>query len=72
MKNTSVLKENDYLFSPLQAGNEPTSLTALQTFLAPYAGVIEAALWILWCAVLVYVIYRLLTLPNNNSEVGSQ
>lgn len=68
MGHTRLYTENGYLFTDVQIGNEPTSLTTLQSFLYPYVDLIEIGLWILWVVVLCFVIRRLISLSTNSSS----
>ena len=41
-------------------GNEPAHLTGLQTFMALHLGSIEFILWIVWVAVLLFMMRQLI------------
>lgn len=68
MESSTAIKENEYIFSAIQVGNEPAMLTPLQSFLEPYVDRIEIVLWVIWVAVFLYVIKRLLSIPANSSS----
>jgi len=64
MKNTQIISKDGYLFSELQAGNEPAGYTPLQSVMSPYVTLIEIFFWILWVTVLAYVIRELFAIKN--------
>ena len=73
MENEVVISQDEYIYTAAQAGNEPTSLNALQGALAPYVDLITVILWGVWLTTFVVVLLKLSRLSfSNNSSAGSQ
>jgi hypothetical protein len=55
---------------PRLEGNDPTQLNGIQEMLWPYVPAIEMAWWILWSAILFYLVVKYLALPMLSRHRG--
>ena len=60
MNEDIVIKQNQYLYTAVQEGNEPTTLTPLQEWLSGYVPQIEFLLWTIWLFTFIVVLKKLL------------